>query len=37
MILLINNKKIMGSYTNRTFQNVIGWGAVGMLVIMSAA
>lgn len=37
MILLINDKKIMGNYTNRTFQNVIGWGAVGMLIIMSAA
>jgi len=37
MILLINNKKIMGNYTNKKFQNVIGWGAVGILVIMSAA
>lgn len=37
MILLINNKKIMGSFTNKPFQNIIGWGAVGILVIMSAA
>jgi len=37
MILLINNKKIMGNYTNKKFQNVIGSGAVGILVIMSAA
>lgn len=37
MILLINNKKIMGNYTNRPFQNIIGWGAVGMLVILSLA
>jgi NRAMP (natural resistance-associated macrophage protein)-like metal ion transporter len=36
MILLINNKKIMGTYTNRPFQNIIGWGAVGILVILSA-
>lgn len=36
MILLINNKKIMGAYTNKPFQNIIGWGAVGILVILSA-
>ncbi len=35
MILLINNKKIMGSYTNKPFQNIIGWVAVGILVILS--
>ena len=35
MILLINNKKIMGTYTNKPFQNIIGWGAVGILVILS--
>jgi Mn2+/Fe2+ NRAMP family transporter len=37
MILLINNKKIMGNYTNKPFQNIIGWTAVGMLVLMSVA
>ncbi|NLK53797.1 MAG: divalent metal cation transporter [Bacteroidales bacterium] len=37
MILLINNKKIMGNYTNKPFQNIIGWTAVGMLVLMSLA
>jgi Mn2+/Fe2+ NRAMP family transporter len=37
MILLINNKKIMGTYTNKPFQNIIGWGAVGILVILSLA
>lgn len=37
MILLINNKKIMGSYTNKPFQNIIGWSAVGILVILSLA
>jgi len=35
MILLINNKKIMGSYTNKLYQNIIGWGAVAILVILS--
>jgi len=37
MIILINNKKIMGNYTNKPFQNIIGWGAVGILIMMSAA
>ena len=37
MILLINNKKIMGNYTNKPFQNIIGWSAVGILVILSLA
>jgi Mn2+/Fe2+ NRAMP family transporter len=37
MILLINNKKIMGNYTNKPLQNIIGWGAVVFLVIMSLA
>jgi NRAMP (natural resistance-associated macrophage protein)-like metal ion transporter len=36
MILLINNKKIMGNYTNKPIQNIIGWGAVGILVLLSA-
>lgn len=35
MILLINNKKIMGNYTNKPIQNIIGWGAVGILVVLS--
>jgi NRAMP (natural resistance-associated macrophage protein)-like metal ion transporter len=37
MILLINNKKIMGNYTNKPAQNIIGWGAVGILIILSLA
>jgi len=37
MILLINNKKIMGNYINKPVQNIIGWGAVGVLVVLSAA
>jgi Mn2+/Fe2+ NRAMP family transporter len=35
MILLINNKKIMGSYVNKPFQNIIGWGAVIVLTGLS--
>ena len=35
MILLINNKKIMGNYVNNKLQNFIGWTAVIMLVGLS--
>ena len=35
MIILINNKKIMGNYTNKPFQNIIGWAAVGILAVLS--
>jgi len=35
MILLINNKKIMGTYVNNTLQNIIGWGAVIILTGLS--
>lgn len=35
MILLINNKKIMGNYVNKTYQNIIGWGAVILLTVLS--
>ena len=37
MILLINNKKIMGIYVNNLLQNIIGWTAVIVLVGLSAA
>lgn len=35
MILLINNKKIMGEYVNKTHQNIIGWGAIVILTGLS--
>jgi len=35
MMILINKKKIMGAYTNKPLSNIIGWGAVGILVILS--
>lgn len=35
MILLVNNKKIMGSYVNKPINNIIGWSAVGILVGLS--
>ena len=37
MILLINNKKIMGNYVNNKLQNIIGWTAVILLVGLSVA
>ena len=35
MMILINNRKIMGTYTNKPLTNVVGWGAVIILVILS--
>lgn len=35
MILLVNNKKIMGEYVNNWFNNLIGWSAVIVLVVLS--
>ena len=35
MILLINNKKIMGNYVNNPLQNIIGWSAVIILTGLS--
>ncbi len=35
MILLVNNKKIMGEHVNKPINNVIGWTAVSILVALS--
>jgi Mn2+/Fe2+ NRAMP family transporter len=35
MILLINDKKIMGKYVNKPIQNLVGWGAVVLLTALS--
>jgi Mn2+/Fe2+ NRAMP family transporter len=32
---LVNNKKIMGIYVNRPINNIIGWGAVIVLIALS--
>ena len=37
MILLVNKKKIMGKYTNRPIQNIIGWLSIAVLVGLSAS
>jgi Mn2+/Fe2+ NRAMP family transporter len=35
MILLVNNKKIMGKHVNKPIQNIIGWGSIVVLVGLS--
>ena len=35
MILLVNNKKIMGEYVNKPLNNIIGWSTVIVLVLLS--
>jgi Mn2+/Fe2+ NRAMP family transporter len=36
MILLVNNKKIMGQYVNKPINNIISWSAVAILMGLSA-
>jgi Mn2+/Fe2+ NRAMP family transporter len=35
MMLLVNNKKIMGEYVNKRLNNIIGWSAVVVLIALS--
>jgi len=35
MILLVNNKKIMGQHVNKPINNIIGWSAVGILIVLT--
>ena len=37
MMLIVNNKKIMGKYTNKPFNNIVGWTATVVLVLLSLA
>lgn len=36
MMLIVNNKRIMGQYVNKAFANTIGWGSVVILIGLSA-
>lgn len=36
MLLLVNNKKLMGDYTNTKTQNVIAWGSIIIINILTA-
>jgi Mn2+/Fe2+ NRAMP family transporter len=35
MIILVNNKKIMGEHINKPVTNIIGWAAVVILIGLS--
>lgn len=35
MMLIVNNKRIMGKYTNGSTANIVGWGAVALLIGLS--
>ena len=35
MITMVNNKKIMGKYTNNNFQNSVGWSTTIILIAMT--
>ncbi len=35
MILLVNNKKIMGKHVNKPVQNIIAWVSIAILVGLS--
>lgn len=37
MLLLINNKRLMGEYTNSKPFNIIAWGTVGLVTVMTIA
>jgi Mn2+/Fe2+ NRAMP family transporter len=36
MMLIINKPEIMGEYTNKRYQNIIGWTTSIVLIILSA-
>lgn len=35
MMLLVNNKEIMGRYTNKRWMNIVGWTTIVVLVLLS--
>ncbi|NJD02021.1 MAG: divalent metal cation transporter [Ruminiclostridium sp.] len=35
MMLIINNTEVMGKHTNKRLGNIIGWGTIAILVILS--
>jgi NRAMP (natural resistance-associated macrophage protein)-like metal ion transporter len=37
MLILINNKKLMGEYTNKKFYNILSWITVGVLAAICTA
>jgi NRAMP (natural resistance-associated macrophage protein)-like metal ion transporter len=35
MILIVNNKRIMGTFVNNMFQNVVGWSTTVILIVLT--
>lgn len=35
MMVLVNNKEVMGKHTNKPINNIIGWGTVIILICLS--
>ena len=35
MILIVNNKRIMGKYVNNVFQNTVGWSTTVILIVLT--
>jgi len=35
MILLVNNRRIMGEYTNNRFQNGVGWVTIVIIIVLT--
>lgn len=35
MMLLVNNRRVMGKYVNKRWNNVIGWATIAILVVLS--
>jgi len=35
MIIIVNNKRIMGNFVNNTFQNVVGWSTTVILIALT--
>jgi len=36
MIIMVNNKKIMGKYVNNSLQNIVGWITTVVLIVLTA-
>jgi Mn2+/Fe2+ NRAMP family transporter len=36
MILMVNNRRLMGNHTNNLFQNAVGWTTTIALIILTA-
>jgi Mn2+/Fe2+ NRAMP family transporter len=36
MIIMVNDRKLMGAHVNNRFQNIVGWTSTVVLVVMTA-